>query len=244
MVCFSRFLAFGRERRFVNAYREGWIAVIPAYCERGTVANVVRGVLAHGVRPLVIDDGSCDGTYEEAVGAGAEAVRHPCNLGKGAALRTGFARAKAAGFSWIVTLDADGQHDPADLPAFFEAASRDAGDVLLGNRMRDTRAMPLVRRLTNRVMSRWVSRATGLSIPDSQCGYRAFRAAALDAVTCNTEHFEMETEILVRLARRGFRIASVPVQTIYRSERSKIRPFRDTLRFWRMWRALRRETGR
>jgi glycosyltransferase involved in cell wall biosynthesis len=241
MVRFSRLLGAGEDLTGMSADRKDWIAVIPAYCESATIADVVQGVRAHGVRPLVIDDGSTDGTLEAAVGAGAEAVRHPTNKGKGAALRTGFARAKEAGCSWIVTLDADGQHDPADLPAFFEAASRDAGDVLLGNRMGNTRDMPRLRRLTNRVMSRWVSRATGLEIPDSQCGYRAFRTAALNDVTFETEHFEMETEILVRLARRGYRIASVPIKTIYRSERSKINPIIDTLRFWRMWRRLRKD---
>ncbi len=222
-----------------TAARADWIAVIPAFRESAEIAAVVAGVRAHGIRVIVVDDGSPDDTSEAARRAGADVVRHPRNCGKGAALRTGFARAREAGCAWILTLDADGQHDPADIPAFVTAAAQDDCDALVGNRMRDLGDMPLLRRWTNRAMSRWISRAAGQTIPDSQCGFRAYRAAVLDNVSCRTDHFEMETEILIRLARRGCRIVSVPIRTIYRAEQSKIRPVRDTLRFWRMWRMLR-----
>lgn len=219
----------------------GWCAVIPAYRESGSIASVVRGLFALGLPVLVVDDGSRDGTAQAAERAGAHTIRHPRNLGKGAALTTGLAHARDAGFAWAITLDADGQHDPADVPRFIAAAARGDADLLCGNRMTDTREMPPVRRLTNRAMSRWISRAAGQPIPDSQCGFRAYRLSALEGVACSTAHFEWETEILLRLARRGARIASVPIRTIYRDERSKIRPLGDAVRFWRMWRFMRRD---
>lgn len=219
--------------------RAGWCAVIPAYQEAASIAAVVSGVRARRIPVIVVDDGSHDGTADAAARAGAHVVKHDCNRGKGAALASGLARAREDGFAWAVTLDGDGQHDPADLASFVDAAARGEGDLICGNRMADPQGMPLLRRLTNRVMSRWISRAAGQSIPDTQCGFRAYRLACLAEVVCITAHFEWESEVLIRLSNRGARIASVPIRTIYRNERSKIRPLRDTVRFWRMWRLLR-----
>ena len=212
-----------------------WCAIIPAYREIRHIPEVVRGVLAQGVTPIVVDDGSGDDTGRLAERAGATVLRHERNRGKGAALQTGFHHAQATGFTWMITMDADGQHDPGDLPAFLTAARAGACDVLIGDRMHDARGMPFVRRCTNRLMSALLSHALGQRVPDTQCGYRAYRAELLPLLACNSTHFDAESEVLIKLARAGHRIVSVPVRTIYRDERSKISPVRDTLRFLRMW---------
>jgi glycosyltransferase involved in cell wall biosynthesis len=212
-------------------------AIIPAFREAARITPVIAGVRAQGLAPVVVDDGSGDGTAEAAEAAGAVVVRHPVNKGKGAALQTGFAFAREQGFAWIVTMDADGQHAPDDLPAFLEAIRRGDAEVVVGNRMRDVHDMPWIRRATNWIMSAWLSRIMRQRVPDTQCGYRAYHATLLPHLVSNSTHFDAESEVLIRLARRGFRIASVPIRTIYGDEKSKIRPVRDTLRFIKMlWR--------
>lgn len=220
-----------------------WCAVVPAYQEAARIEAVIRGVLAQGVRVVVVDDGSTDETARVAAEAGASVIRHAVNRGKGAALQSGMCRALESGARWVITLDADGQHDPSDLIAFLREAKRGECPILVGNRMHDTRTMPWVRRLTNRVMSAWLSRMIGQRVPDTQCGFRAYRADVLQHARCEGSHFDAESELLVRLARRGYRIGSVPIRTIYRGERSKINPLTDTIRFMALLIRLRRSRG-
>lgn len=222
-----------------------WCVIIPAYREEARIADVVRGVLAHGMAAIVVDDGSDDATAPHAESAGAQVMRHPTNRGKGAALQTGFAflREKSVA-AWIVTMDADGQHAPADLPLFRAAAERDRAAVLIGNRMNNLRDMPPLRRLTNRAMSALLSRLIGQTVPDTQCGYRAYRADTLPYLFGGSAHYEAESESLVKLGWAGFRIESVPVQTIYGEKSSKINPVADTYRFFAMLLRLRRERRR
>jgi glycosyltransferase involved in cell wall biosynthesis len=141
----------------------------------------------------------------------------------------------------VITMDADGQHDPGDLPRFLEAYQRTGIPVLIGNRMADTTSMPVVRRLTNRCMSWLLSREMGQFVPDTQCGYRLFRCDVIPRVTTTSARFAAESEILLHVAERGIRIDAVPVTTIYRDEKSKINPWRDTLRFFEMILRYRRE---
>jgi len=173
----------------------------------------------------------------------AEVVRHDVNRGKGAALATGYRHALDAGWEWAYTLDADGQHLPAEMPRFLEAARRDGLDVVVGTRMADPAGMPWIRRATNRFTSAVVSRLAGQRIPDSQCGYRLFRVAPLAGLVLRTVRYDTESEILVRLARRGCRIGAVPITSVYGGERSAIRPLRDTARFCRLVALLLRERG-
>ncbi|MCX7819333.1 MAG: glycosyltransferase family 2 protein [Kiritimatiellae bacterium] len=217
-----------------------YVAVIPAYAEEERIGPVVAAARAHGVHVLVVDDGSPDRTAEVARAAGAEVIRHPENRGKGQALQTGFRRAAELGCEAVITLDGDGQHDPAEIPRFIEAYERTRIPVLIGNRMWDCRGMPLVRRLTNRFMSWLLSREMRRYLPDTQCGYRLFRTDLLRFVETESDRFAAESEILLRLAARGLRMDSVRIRTIYRGERSKIRPLADTIRFCRMLRRWRR----
>ncbi len=214
--------------------------IIPAFLEEGRIGSVVRRVLAF-VRPvIVVDDGSPDRTAAEAEAAGAIVLRHPRNLGKGAALQTGFRYARDHAFECLITMDADGQHAPEDIPRFFEAHRRTGLPVLVGNRMDNPRAMPFVRRWTNRIMSGYLSRAMQQRVPDTQCGFRLYRCAILPAEAPAAAGYAAESEILLLLAARGVRMGSVPITVIYRDEVSKIHPARDTLRFFRMVRQFKR----
>lgn len=214
--------------------------IIPAYNEAGRIGAVVRSVRAHCPRVIVVDDGSRDRTAEEAEAAGALVVRHDRNCGKGVALNSGFEQARRCACEAVITMDADGQHNPAEIPRFVEAYRRTGIPVLVGNRMADIRGMPLVRRWTNRFMSWLLSRIMGDYVPDTQCGYRLYRCDVIPYVQADAERYAAESEILLNIAARGIRIDSVRVNTIYGDEKSKVNPFSDTVRFfrmlWRFWR--------
>jgi len=217
--------------------------LIPAYHESGRIGDVVRQVLPCCARVVVVDDGSGDGTAEEARAAGATVLVHEQNQGKGAALRTGFDYAREQGAAFVLTMDGDGQHAPDDIPGFLDAFERGEAPVIIGNRMDDPTSMPLVRRLTNRFMSWLLSRKMGQRVPDTQNGFRLYRTDLLPEMVGGEARFAAESEILLVLSRRGVRIGSVPVRIIYGDERSKIRPLRDTLRFIRMLRAFDRKAA-
>lgn len=208
--------------------------VIPCLNEARTIRQVVAGARAYLPRVYVVDDGSSDQTAALAREAGAVVLSHPAPQGKGASLRDGLSRAAADGFAWAITLDADGQHDPADLPRFLAAAETAPG-LVLGNRMGDPRGMPAVRLFVNRWMSRRLSSMTGRPLPDSQCGYRMIRLAAIAGNEFQCRHFEFESEILLVLARAGYPFEFVPIRAIYQGEQSKIRPLIDTLRWFKWW---------
>jgi len=211
--------------------------VLPAFREAAHIADVIKGCQQYLPDVLVVDDCSPDETSARATEAGARVVRHEVNRGKGAALKTAFATLKQAGFTHAITLDADGQHDPKCIPAFAAALSQPGIELVLGNRFQDSRGMPLVRRLVNSWMSWLISRICRCPIPDSQCGYRGARLENPWLLNAKADHFEYESEVLVLTARAGGKITSVPVPTKYGDERSKIRPWQDTLRFFRLlWR--------
>ena len=217
--------------------------LIPAYKEAGRIGDVVRATRAYCDHVIVVDDGSGDGTAEEAEQAGAIVLRHPQNRGKGAALETGFAFVREQEYEAVITLDADGQHAPSDIPNFIKA-NRDTGaHVIVGSRMSHLEKMPLIRKWTNWFMSWLLSRHMKQWVPDTQCGYRFFVRDAIPAGSVQSKGFAAESEVLLYLADRGFRIGSAPVQTIYGEERSKINPVRDTIRFFSMLRRYQKQKG-
>lgn len=214
--------------------------VIPCRNEAAALGALVREVRAQWPYVIVVDDGSTDDTGEVARGAGAEVVAHSSALGKGAALQTGWRRARERGFDFALCLDGDGQHAPGDMGKFMECAARTGASLVVGNRMHAAEKMPWLRRLVNRWMSRKLSALAGCELPDSQCGFRLVRLAALDEVRLQTTQFEIESEQLLAFVAAGLRIEFVPVEVIYRAERSKIHPLRDTLRWFRWRRAWRK----
>jgi glycosyltransferase involved in cell wall biosynthesis len=214
--------------------------LIPAYNEGQRIAAVAHEALRHAPAVVVVDDGSTDATAREARAAGAVVLRHDVNQGKGAALETGFQYARDGGFEVVITLDADGQHAPSDIPRFLEGYARTGAPVIVGSRMSDLERMPLIRKLTNWYMSWLLSRIMKQWVPDTQCGYRLYRTDALPRIALGSRRFAAESEILLHLADRGLRIESVPIQTIYGGEKSKIHPVRDTVRFFRMLSRYRR----
>lgn len=214
------------------------LVIIPAKDLEDVVGDVVRAVrsLDLGLDVLVVNDGSEDDTTRVAEQAGARVVEHSENLGKGAALKTGFEYAIENGYEGVITMDGDGQHDPASIPDFLEAVEKTGADVIVGTRMHAVGSMPRLRIWTNRTTSRIVSLLARQKIPDSQSGYRLFRIGVLKDVVKSlvTTRYDTESEILIRAAKRGYRAASVAIKSIYTGTVSHIHPVADTLRFVRL----------
>jgi glycosyltransferase involved in cell wall biosynthesis len=214
------------------------VAVIPAYEEAPRVAAVVAGAKAH-LPVLVVDDGSTDETAAVAEAAGATVLRQRPNAGKGAALRAGFRWALDHGFDAVLTLDADGQHDPAEIPAFLAALGRTGADLVVGRR--DFSRMPPIRQLSNRLGGLAFSWAVGRQIPDNQSGYRLVSRRLMEAMLASAESgFEFEVEMIARCIALGLPMTDVPIRTIYGGEPSHIRPWRHFTEFVRVSRDARR----
>ncbi len=217
------------------------LVIVPCKNLEHHVGNVVRaiGALGLGLDVLVVDDGSSDGTTQAGREAGAEVVAHSENMGKGAALKTGFDYALEHDYEAVITIDGDEQHDAATIPSFIEALESGRWDVVVGSRMSEVKDMPGIRIWTNQTTSRVISKLARQGIPDSQSGYRIIRTTVLKGMELITKRYDTESEILIRAGRRGFRIGSIPIESIYTDGISHINPVIDTLRFLRLvWRSL------
>jgi glycosyltransferase involved in cell wall biosynthesis len=216
-------------------------AVIPAYQEEKHIGEVARRALAQLQNVLVVDDGSTDATSDRARSAGVDVVVHPQNRGKGESIKTGLHYWLQRGSEYVVLLDADGQHLPEEISRFVEAAASDnEAKIFIGSRMNDTSTMPFVRRVVNRYMSGKISRVCGQQIPDTQCGFRMLHRDIIPEVLSGASRFEYETEMLIIASRKGHRVASVPITTVYSDEVSSINPVRDTLRFFKLMQRYRK----
>jgi glycosyltransferase involved in cell wall biosynthesis len=203
------------------------VAIVPAYQAATTVRSVVEGLRRHVVEVIVVDDGSNDRTSAEAEVGGARVVRLRTNAGKGTAIRAGLDLVLATDATHVAFVDADGQHDPDDLPALLEAA-RGGDDFVIGSRMGESTDIPKVRFRTNEIGSRILTRMTGHEVEDGQSGYRVIAAPILRRLSLSAKGYSIETEILLKAAPHVRRFRSVPVRAIYNGEPSHYRPFRDT----------------
>ncbi|MEW6306393.1 MAG: glycosyltransferase family 2 protein [Verrucomicrobiota bacterium] len=214
-------------------------AVVPCLNEAAGLGSVVEGVRRYLPAVIVVDDGSSDATAALAEAAGAEVIRHPHTQGKGAALTTGWRRARERGFRWALCLDGDGQHASEDIPNFFQCAADTGATLIIGNRMGNTGAMPFVRRWVNRWLSRRISALAGRELPDTQCGFRLMDLPAWSRLSVEAHHFEIESEVLLAFLAADERVEFVPVAAHYKRQQSKIHPVRDSLRWFRWWRRVR-----
>ena len=216
-------------------------AIIPAYREEQHISDVVRRTRQQLDHVVVIDDGSSDNTARCAREAGAEVIVHGQNRGKGEAIKTGLRHWLDRQFIYVMILDADGQHLPEEIDRFMATAAQ-AGDrsFFLGNRMNNLTGMPFIRRVVNRYMSNRISRICRQKIPDTQCGFRMLDRQLIPELLDGSNRFDYETEMLIIASRKGYRIESVPITTVYSDEVSRIQPARDTIRFFKLMRRYQR----
>ena len=220
------------------------LALIPAWNEASRLGPVVEAAGEH-LPVLVVDDGSDDETAAVAEAAGSTVLRHDENLGKGVALMTGFDRALSHGYDAVVTLDADGQHDPGDIPKFLRAYRTGRWDLIIGQR--DFSKMPFPRGYTNPFGSWLLSVILGQPIPDNQSGFRLHDRRLLDVLDLTRTGFELEVEVIIQAICRGMRIGWVEIRTIYDTgKKSYFHPLKDSARFlgmvWHAWRQRRADS--
>ena len=214
------------------------LALIPGHQEGPRIGAVVAAAAVH-LPVVVVDDGSTDDTAVQAEAAGATVLVQRPNAGKGAALRAGFRYALDHDAAAVVTLDADGQHDPAEIPTFIAAFEAGRPELVIGRR--EFGSMPAVRRLSN-TLGGWVfSAAVGRRIADNQSGYRLIGRRLMTALLDSTESgFEFEVEMIARCIALGLPLTEVPIRTIYAGEPSHIRPWAHFTSFLRVSRDARR----
>lgn len=205
------------------------LLVIPAFNEEPTLPAVIAKAKPYLPDILVIDDGSEDATSLVSAMAGAMTHRLPVNVGKGEALKTAFAYAIEQSYDWVFTLDGDGQHDPRDIENFLPLLPD--FDLVLGDRMAESSKVPLLRRVANLTSSLVISILSGQRIRDSQTGFRAYRTELLRQISLQSSRYDLESEVIIKASRKGFRIGHARIQTIYAGEVSRFRNFIDSGRF-------------
>ena len=208
--------------------------LIPAFnaeCSLTELVHRLRSTIGN-VQIVIVDDGSTDRTNEVAASIGSVVLRHEMNRGKGAALQTGFDFFnKQTGIEFILTMDADLQHQPEDVSKFLLVQQKTIADIVIGWRERIGTRMPINRRLSNTITSALVGMRTGVKIKDSQCGFRLIRRSVIENIQLESTGYEAETEFLIKAAHRGFKIEFVPVQTIYGAEKSYMTHWVTTVNF-------------
>lgn len=216
------------------------VAIIPALNAERTVPRVIEEARQQIEPVVVIDDGSSDKTGDAARAAGAIVLRHDVNRGKGAALKTGFAWAREHGYDGVITLDADGQHLPSEISKFLRQREAGGEDLIIGGRSHLFAQMLPRRRNANRFSAWCIAKCSGVPVSDSQSGFRFYSARLIDGIRLRTDGFDMESEVIVRAGRRGFRIVTIPIDLGFVDglSTSHYKPLKDTLRIaWTVTRA-------
>jgi glycosyltransferase involved in cell wall biosynthesis len=204
--------------------------LIPAYNAEETLGSVLKKIGPLKMDTIVVNDGSSDETKRVASENGAQLLEHPLNLGKGAALRTGFQYILQKGYQVVITLDADGQHDPSEIPSLLKIFQSVNPDILIASRSAEFGKMTFLRRFWNRLGVKAVARLCHSDITDSQSGFRLIRTEVLKAVDLSTSRFETELELLIKACKKGFGVLSVPIKTqkVDGTGSSHFRPVIDT----------------
>jgi glycosyltransferase involved in cell wall biosynthesis len=210
------------------------LALIPAYNSSEFLANLLPDIKNHISDILVVDDGSTDATSQIAQSVGVNYICHPSNLGKGAALKTGFNFALDNGFDIVITLDSDGQHKPQYIPSFLQSYANSGRDLIIGSRIRDKVDMPFPRRVSNWTTSHLLSLLLRIKIEDLQSGFRLYSRRLLESVFLESDHFELETEIVIKAVQAGMPPHFIPIKVEYGyGFPSHMNGFVDTLRWCR-----------
>lgn len=210
------------------------LIVIPAFNEEKDLGTLIKNIssVVSLKDVLVVDDGSVDKTLSVAKESGVRVLSFEINKGKGAALRAGFNFSLKNGYDAVITIDADGQHDPEEIPKFLSKYKETGAHLIIGTREHNLSEMPYLRFIVNKTTSFVTSILSGIRIRDSQSGFRLIKSEVLEKIALAAEHFQMETEIIVKAARLGFSIEEIPIRTIYFQKfKSHINPMIDTGRF-------------
>jgi glycosyltransferase involved in cell wall biosynthesis len=215
--------------------------LIPAYNEERYIESVINGCLIYDLDIIIIDDGSDDNTSKivksipKPGNANIIIISHPVNKGKGQSLKTGFQYVLKNNYSGVITLDADGQHDTGEINKFLKTVEKEKPDLIIGNRLGDTRKMPFIRLATNVFTSWIISNIAGRKVKDVQCGFRYIRSRALKNIKLETKNFDTEPEIILKAGWLGYKIKNLPVKTIYHKDfTSYVNPVKDTIKFFRL----------
>jgi len=205
--------------------------LIPAYNEEKTIASVIEGCKRYISDIIVVDDGSTDLTKKIAKEKGVVVISHKKNMGKGVALKTGFSYALRNEFDALLSIDADGQHDPNEIPNFINTFKRDNSDIIIGARLWQKENIPAIKYLPNKVGVYFISKAAGQEIADTQSGFRLYTKKVLESVDFRGRGFEAETELLIKASRMGLKITCFPIKAIYpENYKSNFRPVRDFIK--------------
>ena len=208
-------------------------AVIPFFNERNTLGEVINKTLKYVDCVIAVDDGSTDDSVSFILDSeNVILLKLQQNQGKGFALKSGLTKAIQIGCNAVVTLDADLQHNPDEIPELISQLNK--YDIIVGNRLKNLKGMPVQRRLSNLITSFLLTIKTGQKIIDSQCGFRAYREEVIKNVTTLNKGYEAESELLIKASRLGYSIGSSDISTIYGAETSKMKPIRTTFRFIRV----------
>jgi len=205
-------------------------AVIPFFNERRTIYQIINNTLKYVDYVIAVDDGSTDDSISKITeNKKIELLKIKVNRGKGFALREGLNEAVKKGYSRLITIDADLQHNPDEIPLLIYELNN--FDIVIGNRLNNLGNMPLHRRMSNKITSFLLSLKTGKKIIDSQCGFRAYSAEVIKNINTVKNGYEAESEILIKASRKGYKIGFTDISTIYGNEESKISPVKTTFNF-------------
>jgi glycosyltransferase involved in cell wall biosynthesis len=204
--------------------------LIPAYNAQETLGSVLKKIESLQIDTIVVNDGSSDETKRVALENEVQLLEHPINLGKGAALRTGFQYLLQKDYQTVITLDADAQHDPSEIPFLLKIFQSVKPDILIASRAAEFRKMTFLRSFWNRLGVKAVARLCHSDITDSQSGFRLIRTRVLKEVNFTTSRFETELELLIKACKKGFTVLSVPIDTqqVDGTGSSHFRPVVDT----------------